>query len=306
MNRDLPRSGCETPGKTRAFRSQNEGLSGFGDMTAVPGVGPEWFEANRAWWDERAPLHVGGDFYEVDAFLSGTSALRDFELSELGDVAGRTLCHPQCHFGLDTLSWAGEGAIVSGLDFSPEAIDAASALAERAGIDARFVCADVYDASQAFGSEQFDIVYTGLGAINWLPDIDRWAATMASLCVPGGALYLVEFHPTSNSLEDESLVAEARIAYGMGHIWHDEILSGSYGAEGAATLHNETWERVWTLGEVLSAIAGAGFRIEFLHEFDYTLYRQFPWLIENGRHFERPPEVPSFPMMYSLLAHLDR
>ena len=275
-------------------------------MTAAPNVGPEWFDANRAWWDERAPLHVGGGFYEVEGFLAGTSALRDFELAEVGDVSGRTLCHLQCHFGLDTLSWAREGAIVSGLDFSSEAIDAATHLAARSGIDARFVCADVYDASTAFGSEQFDIVYTGLGAINWLPDIDRWALTMASLCVPGGALYLVEFHPTSNSLEDESAEPHALIAHGMGHVWHDEILTGSYGAEGAETIHNETWERVWTLGEVLSAIARAGFRIEFLHEFDYTLYRQFPWLVENGRRFERPPGIPSFPMMYSVLAHLDR
>lgn len=262
-----------------------------------------WFDANRAWWDERTPLHVNGDFYEVDAFLGGRSALRDFELVELGDVSGKTLCHPQCHFGLDTLSWAREGAAVSGLDFSSEAVDAATALAERAGIDASFVCSDVYDAPTAFDGAQFDIVYTGLGAINWLPDIDRWAQTMAALCRPSGTFYLVEFHPVSNSLDDESPISGGvRIVHSMDKVWHDEVLEGSYGAQDATTQHNETWERIWSLGEVISAVAAAGFAIEFLHEFDHTLYPQFGWLIEHGRRYDLPSGVPSFPMMYSLRA----
>ena len=100
--------------------------------------------------------------------------------------AGRTLVHPQCHFGEDTLSWARRGARVTGLDFSGPAIEAARALASRCELDAEFVEANVYDASEALGGRRFDIVYTGLGALNWLPDIERWARVMASLVAPGG------------------------------------------------------------------------------------------------------------------------
>ena len=264
----------------------------------------EWFEANRAWWDERAPLHLRGEYYDVEGWLAGRTALRGFELTELGDVAGRTLVHPQCHIGTDTLSWAREGAQVTGLDLSTESIRAARSLAERAGIDARFVCANVYDAVEALGGERFDIVYTGIGAIDWLPDIDRWARTMAALCRPGGTLYLVEFHPVSNSLDDTSDEPVAIVRYPMDKVWHDVGIAGSYGAEDAVTEQNETWVQIWSLGRVISAIAAAGFVIEFLHEIDWTLVQQMPWLVRDGDRYVLPPEVPSLPMMYSLRAHL--
>src|SRR5581483_12208496 len=137
------------------------------------GMSEDWIETNRAMWDERVPIHVSSEFYDVERFLEGWSPLRDFELQELTDIEGCTLAHPQCHFGLDTLAWARLGARVTGLDFSAPAIDAARNVAERAGIEAEFVHANVYDAVQALENRRFDIVYTGLGAINWLPDIDR-------------------------------------------------------------------------------------------------------------------------------------
>ncbi len=263
-----------------------------------------WFETNRAWWDERAPLHLRGGYYDVERWLAGETALRDFELIELGDVAGRTLVHPQCHIGTDTLSWAREGAAVTGLDLSAESVRAAESLASRAGIDARFVCANVYDAAEALDGERFDIVYTGIGAIDWLPDIDRWARTMAALCRPGGTFYLVEFHPFSNSLDVTTDEPVAIVRYPMDKIWHETEIGGSYGDEDAVTVQNETWVRIWSLGRVISAIAGAGFVIEFLHEIDWTLVQQMPWLVRDGDRYLLPPGVPSLPMMYSLRAHL--
>jgi 2-polyprenyl-3-methyl-5-hydroxy-6-metoxy-1,4-benzoquinol methylase len=106
-------------------------------------------ELNRSWWDERVPIHVGSAFYDVDGFRAGGSTLRPFELEEVGDVAGKRFAHLQCHFGLDSLSWARAGASVAGLDFSGPAVAAASTLATEAGLDARFVEADVYDAFKA-------------------------------------------------------------------------------------------------------------------------------------------------------------
>ena len=168
----------------------------------------EWLALNRALWDERVPIHVASDFYDVDAFLAGASTLRSFELEEVGDVAGLTLLHAQCHFGLDTLSWARRGARVTGLDFSEPAIAAARKLAADAGLEAEFVASDVYEAAAALGDRRFDLVYTGLGALNWLPDVERWARVMASLVAPGGRFYLAEFHPFSAVFAEDALTVK--------------------------------------------------------------------------------------------------
>ena len=148
----------------------------------------EWREANRASWDERVPIHASGEFYDVAGFRSGQERLRPFEISEVGDVTGKELVHLQCHFGIDTLSWARRGARVVGLDFSAPAIGEARRLAAELGLDADFVRSDVYDAPGSLGGRDFDVVYTGLGAINWLPDIRRWAGVAAALVRPGGFL----------------------------------------------------------------------------------------------------------------------
>src|SRR5580692_8074691 len=109
-------------------------------------------------WDERVPIHVTGPFYDVDGFRAGRRrlAVEPFEVDELGDVAGHRLVHLQCHFGLDTLSWARLGARVTGLDFSAPAVDAARRLASEIGVEADFVCADLYDAVGALGQRRFD------------------------------------------------------------------------------------------------------------------------------------------------------
>jgi SAM-dependent methyltransferase len=124
-------------------------------------MGEEWLSTNQAYWDERAPLHTATDFYDVPRFKAGATSLRPFEIAEMGDVTGRRLLHLQCHFGLDTLSWARLGATVTGLDFAPSAVAAARALAAEIGVaGARFVQSNVYDAPAALG-ERYDIVYTG-------------------------------------------------------------------------------------------------------------------------------------------------
>jgi len=260
----------------------------------------EWRELNRALWDERVPIHTASDFYDVEGFLAGRSDLRDFERAELGDVTGKTLVHLQCHFGLDTLSWAREGARVSGLDFSTPAIEAARDIAERAGIDADFVAADVYDAPDALGGRRFDVVYTGLGALNWLPDLERWAHVVRRLLNPGGRLYLVEFHPFVATLADEEL----SVAYPY---FHTEPLEfddpGTYADLTAQTTHNRSQEWNHGFAEVLTAILGAGLQIELLHEHDHTLFQRWPFLERrDDGTYHLPADRPSLPLMYSLIA----
>ena len=153
-------------------------------------VRDEWSALNRACWDERVLIHVRSAFYDVDGFLAGATTLRPFELEEVGSVEGLDLVHLQCHFGLDTLSWAREGARVTGLDFSAPAVEAARELTARAGLRAEWIAADLYDAPAALDGRTYDVAYTGLGALNWLPDLPGWAAVVAGLVRPGGILYL--------------------------------------------------------------------------------------------------------------------
>jgi SAM-dependent methyltransferase len=259
----------------------------------------DWFEVNRELWDERVPIHVASALYDVEAFVAGRSSLRAFELAELPDVKGRTLVHPQCHFGEDTLSWARLGARVTGLDFSGPAVSAACDLAARCRLEAEFVEANVYDASEALGGRTFEIVYTGLGALNWLPDVERWARVMASLVAPDGVLYLAEFHPFSHVFGDDDFTVEYPY-------FHDEPIvfpiTGTYASAGAKTVHNRAYEWNHGLGAVVSAIIAAGFELEFLHEHDYTLFARWPFLAGERGSFRLPEGLPSLPLMYSLRA----
>jgi SAM-dependent methyltransferase len=254
---------------------------------------------NRAWWDERVAVHLTSQFYDIDGFLAGGSTLRPFEAAELGDVAGATLVHLQCHFGLDTLSWARLGAVATGVDFSPSAVAAARDLAGRAGIAAEFVEANVYDAADALG-RTFDVVYTSIGSIIWLPDIARWAGTVAALLAPGGRFYMAEHHPFSVVFGGEDLTVTDSY-FDEGPFPDDE--PGSYAAPGAETVHNQsaTWNH--GIGSVITALAQAGLRIEFLHEHSFTLRARWPFLERRAdRTFHMPAGRPTVPLLYSVKA----
>ncbi|GAA4941740.1 SAM-dependent methyltransferase [Nonomuraea thailandensis] len=258
----------------------------------------DYLRINLANWNARVPVHLDSDFYDVAGFKAGGSALREFELAEVGDVAGRSLAHLQCHLGLDTLSWARLGAEVTGLDFSDAAIEQARSIAAECGVPARFVTADVYDAPRALG-ETYDIVYTGIGALVWLPDLTRWAETVAALLKPGGFLYLAEFHPFTNVLDDDTGTRVTHDYFDRKpQIWD---YPSSY-TGGQSLEHQTSVQFEHGLGDVVSAVAAAGLRLEFLHEHDHTLFRRFTDLVEAGGCYRRPEGVPRVPLMYSLRA----
>jgi SAM-dependent methyltransferase len=265
-------------------------------------------DLNRNWWDERVPIHVGSAFYDVDGFRAGGSSLRPFELAEVGDVEGKRLAHLQCHFGLDTLSWARAGASVAGLDFSGPAIEAATGLAGETDLDARFVQADVYEAQEALGGEPFDIVYTGLGAINWLPDLPRWAGVVASLLAEGGFLYLAEFHPFTWVFADRDRTVELDYFHDPEGISFDDDEPGSYADLEVPTRNNATREWAHPLADVVTAVLGAGLRLELLSEHDYTLFPRFadlepdPDFLTAGVVYRQPTGTPRLPLMFSLRA----
>jgi SAM-dependent methyltransferase len=261
----------------------------------------EWREVNRANWDERVPIHVSGEFYDVASFKGGQERLQPYEIDEVGDVTGKELLHLQCHFGIDTLSWARRGARVTGLDFSAPAVEAARGLASDMGLEATFVASDVYEAVDATGSRTFDIVYTGRGAIIWLPDIGQWAEVVADLLKPGGFLYLTEFHPFTDVFGDEDLSVEYDYFQDENpRVWEEP---GTYADFDAETSNNVTYEWNHTLGDVVSAVSAAGLNVELLHEYDYTTFPRWPILEKSGFDTYRLPEgTPRIPLMYSLRA----
>ncbi len=259
-------------------------------------------EDNRRLWDERVPINVASSFYDLAGFRAGDEDLDQFQLDELGDVAGLELAHVQCHIGLDTLSWARRGARVTGLDFSGPAIETATAIADQLGLDdrAQFVAADALDAASVLGTHRFDIVYTGNGALMWLPDIARWAAMVAALLRPGGRLYLAEFHPITDVLDDEHGATVNRDYFTRGARSYDS--PGSYADWNAETTHNTATEWHHTLGDVISALAGAGLRIEFVHEHDTIPFQRYAALVADGNRFRYSDRASRLPLMYSLAA----
>jgi len=264
----------------------------------------EFVEANRRLWNEWAPIHAASAFYDVERFKEGGIRLRPYELEEVGEVAGKDLLHVQCHFGLDTLSWARLGATVTGADFSQASIDLATGLAEELGIPARFVCADLAGLPSVLPGD-FDVVYASRGVLGWLPDLSVWADVAAHFLRPGGFLYLTEAHPMLWVWDDDEGVTDLRLRYP--YFSRPEPLAfpvrGSYADPDAEI--REPVEYGWPhdLGSIVTAVARAGLRIEFLHEFPFSSWPA-PFLEpRDDRTWRLPSTVQGeLPLFFSLKA----
>lgn len=261
-------------------------------------------EINRVRWDELVPIHAGSDMYRVGLFKSGGVALQSIELEELGDVPGKSFLHLQCHFGLDSLSWARLGATVTAMDYSEPAIDMARSLSAETGVEARFIHSNLYDLPDAL-DEQFDIVFTSYGVLCWLPDIRGWAEIVARYLKPGGTFYIVEGHPFMWGFEAtaDKIGIEWTYPYFTGDdpIMFDE--PGSYADEHAEVQNTVTHEWNHPIGEVVTALIDAGLRIEYLHEHQVISWRAYP-MMENcgGGYYKLPDGFPSIPLMFSIRA----
>ncbi len=257
-------------------------------------------ETNRANWNERTPVHADSAFYDVAGFKAGRNTLKDIERAEVGDVAGKSLLHLQCHFGLDTMSWARLGARATGVDFSNAAIDLARGLNEEVGAEARFICANVYDLPGVL-DEEFDIVFTSYGVLVWLPDLDRWAEVISRHLRPGGVFYLVEFHPVLTTYEPTAR-GDALPVYSY---FRQELFipGGEHTYAGAERIPSPNYEWQHSLGEIVTALVHAGLRLEFLHEFPYCHYQALPAMVQGADGWWRFPENnDSIPQMFSIRA----
>ncbi len=266
----------------------------------MPAPYDELFRANKALWDERTRHHVASPFYDVEGFLQGRSSLSAMETALLGPVAGKHVLHLQCHFGLDTLSLAREGALATGLDLSGEAIAQACKLAERSGIRAEFMEGNAVE-HHAELDGRFDVVFTSFGVLGWLPVLDAWARNIARYLKPGGRLVLVEFHPVVWMFDNDFI--QVRYPYfNTGLI--TEVQTGSYAAPDAAfALEEHTWNH--PLDEVLTAILDAGLQLRQFREYDGSPHDCFARTVKGADGLYRIAGMEGkLPMVYGLEAAL--
>ena len=262
----------------------------------------DYRDVNRASWDERVPAHVASADYQVDRFAADPGFLSQvvrFDLPRLGDISGLRGVHLQCHIGTDTVSLARLGASMTGLDFSVPAVAAARDLATRTGADATFVQGDVYAAPDLLGRGEFGLVFTGIGALCWLPDIRRWAEVVGELLAPGGRLFLREGHPMLWSLadtrEDRLLVVQYPYFERPEPNVFDE--GGTYVETDATFEHNLTHEWNHGLAETITALTDAGLELTALAEHDSAPWEALPGMMEQSddgewRLADRPWRLP--------------
>lgn len=266
--------------------------------------------ANLQNWDDRVPLHEAA--YGLDAFhdpnhisdvvSDDLPVLRRFVTG--GSLSGLDLCHLQCHIGTDTISLARSGARVTGVDFSEPALRAAAALADRTGSAATWVHTDVLDARNAVSGD-FDVVYTSIGTICWLQDLDRWAAQVVALLRPGGTFFIRDGHPALLALDEDADGLTTRYSYfgdGRAQQWDDE---STYAGDGTVA-HPRTYEWPHPLSEILGALLHAGLRLIHFDEGRTLPWRFSPRMVEVPRGYAWPEaERNLIPCTFTIVARKD-
>jgi SAM-dependent methyltransferase len=262
----------------------------------------ESLRINRANWDERAPAHAASPGYAVEGFLDDPGHLSEvvrLDIERLGDISGLRGLHLQCHIGTDTLSLACLGARMSGLDFSAPALAEARRLAERAGTPIEYVEAEVYAAADVLEPGSFDFVYTGIGALCWLPKVGPWGRVISELLRPGGWLFMREFHPVLWSLaerdDDLLLIDHPYFETEEPLVWTQ---GGTYVQTDAVFQSATTHQWNHGLGEIVSALLEAGLELRMLAEHESipvpvaSLTGQIERAQDGWRLADRPWRLP--------------
>jgi SAM-dependent methyltransferase len=264
---------------------------------------------NRASWDERAAAHAASPDYAVARFVEDATFLSDvvrFDLPRLGDLRGLDGVHLQCHIGTDTLSLARLGARMTGLDFSSASLEQARRLSERAAPAVEFVEGTVDQAVDLLGAERFDLVFTGIGALCWLPRIADWAVVVAALLRPGGRLFLREGHPMLWTLADPRadgllVVENPYTEQAQPQVWDEAGTYVQTDQEFTTTLTHE-WNH--GLGEIVTALLEQGLRLEMLVEHDSVPWDALPGMMERlaGGEYRLADRPERLPHSYTLQA----
>jgi SAM-dependent methyltransferase len=274
----------------------------------VDGAAQRMMRVNEANWDARTPVHVASRFYGLDGSRTPSEWFAPFEWEDLGDLHGRDLVHLQSHLGTETVAFAHKGSRTVGLDFSSEAVEQARRIARREGVEVDYVRSNIYDAVNALGGRRFDVVYTGKGALCYLPDLPRWASVVAELLRPGGLLYIVEFHPLLNALgptpapgDSPELLLRHDYLEGRGAVERDATYTYTDGP--ALRDATRAYEWVHSLGEVITTLVGAGLGIIGLRETELLPWPRWERMVQAQNGWWHLPQAdPRIPLLYGLRA----
>jgi SAM-dependent methyltransferase len=287
----------------------------------------EMFASNKELWNKRTAIHLDSAFYNRQGFINGETILTPIELEELKDVAGKTMLHLQCHFGMDSLNWQRLGAKVTGVDFSEAAIAEAKKLNEQLGYNAEFVCSDIYSllsspsssevpinleeragvipspsplerAGVRFGMGPFDIVFTSYGTIGWLPDLEKWAKVVATYLKPGGIFYMADFHPVVWMFDDNF----TKIEYAYHKTEPIIVENQATYVENKEPIINKEYGWNHSISEILNSLLAQGLQLQFFNEHTYSPYSCFNNVVEfeKGKWHINGLEG-KIPMVYSLM-----
>ena len=268
----------------------------------------EYLTLNRAMWDERAPAHAASPDYALERLVADPERVSDvvrFDRLRLGDLTGLRGVHLQSHIGTDTLSLARLGATMTGLDFSAASVVQARALAAAAQTPIDYHVADVYDAVEVLGAESYDLVYTGIGVLCWLPDVARWAQVIAALLKPGGRFFIREGHPVLWSVDQDRMDGSLIIDFpyferGEPILWDEP---GTYVDTDAELVQTRSAQWNHGLGDIFTALLTAGLTITGFEE-----HRSVPWqampdmVADEDGEFRLPDRPDRMPLTYTLQA----
>lgn len=255
-------------------------------------------KANKKWWDEVTSIHAQSELYDVENFKKGKDHLELIEKEEMGDVKGKTLLHLMCHFGMGTLSWARRGAITTGVDLSEESINFARKLSEEINVPATFICSDIYDLPNVL-DQKFDIIFMSYGVLIWLSNIDKWAKLINYFLKKGGFFYIVELHPFTNILSNKFKLAYDY--FDRGPFIDDSV--GTY-TDWNADIKGNTYIWSYTVSDIINSLLKQNLKIEYVHEFPFTNYDQFPGFMEKnkkGQYILKTKDI-KLPLLFSLKA----
>ncbi len=253
---------------------------------------------NKKWWNDVAPIHASSKLYDLASFKKGKSSLQSIETQEVGNVKGKTMLHLLCHFGMDTLSFARKGAIVTGVDLSDKSIVLAKKLSKEINIPAKFICSDVYDLPKVL-DEKFDIIFTSYGVLCWLSNINKWAKIINHFLKEGGMFYIAELHPFTNMFS-----ADFKMEYN--YFSKKPFVDDSAGTytDWNADIKGSTYIWDHTISDVINALIQQGLKIEYVHEFPFTIYDQFPGFMQKNKkgQFVLKNKDMQIPLLFSLKA----
>lgn len=254
-------------------------------------------EENRKLWNELTNVHMkGSSFYPIDEFLKGKIVLKNIEKTEVGDVKGKDLLHLQCHFGMDTLSWARLGANVTGVDISDEAIEQAKKLSTAINVEADFLRSDILELEGKI-NKKYDIVFASYGALYWIPNLKKWMQIASSYLKENGFIYIIDGHSIGdwlNRCDLEKSILNHKFSY------FDRSTQKYETTQDYAdpTFKSKASEFGWhyTLSDLINAISSAGLMIDHFNEFP-----SFDMIYDNGS-LKPVGEVSNYPVMFSIKA----